>query len=119
MIYERSEFLSEFIFPPEKHGVCLEDEVCHTKQLCNPDTKRCDCLDEHKEFYGEDYCPTLGQICRSDCCCGAAVQCVHNVCIEIEMGERIVSQVILSTVMVIGFVSVIVAIYRMCTRVTM
>lgn len=56
-------------------------------------------------------------VCTS-CCCGKNVYCTGQFC-EIYQIDAISSQMILSIVMVIGVVSIVFMIYRMCYRNTL
>lgn len=95
------------------YAYCYGEENCTGAQYCDVPSHQCQC---HKGTY-VDTCPTVGMRCSS-CCCGKNVYCAGEICELYEM-DVVSSQMILSIVMVMGLVSIVFMVYRMCYRNTL
>lgn len=69
---------------------------------------------DERSYLEDGVCPTVGNRCDS-CCCGQNVYCFRDICQLYEV-DTVSSQMILSIVMVMGLVSIIFMVYRMCYR---
>lgn len=98
------------------YAYCYDEENCTGGQYCHVQTHQCVC---HEGSYPDETetCPTVGNRCSS-CCCGKNVFCNGEICQLYEV-DVVSSQMILSIVMVMGLVSIIFMVYRMCYRNTL